>query len=53
VEKNDGRDVDDPKPALATNSALISSDPDQAVIHEEAIADDDIPFGWTRRKLAP
>eukprot|EP00978_Attheya_sp_CCMP212_P005858 scaffold13069_cov32-Attheya_sp.AAC.2 len=53
VEKDPGRDGEDPKPSLVTSSVLICSDPDQEVVQEEATPDAYLPAGWTYTKLEP
>jgi hypothetical protein len=56
VEKDDGRDQEDPKPPpRVTISVRISSpDPDQeVVVPEEATPDAYLPPGWARIKLEP
>jgi hypothetical protein len=53
VKKHDGHHTEeDSSPSLVTMSIeLIGSDPsDQEVVQEEATSDE-IPAGWTRRKL--
>jgi hypothetical protein len=54
VKTNDGRDEEDPQPALVTSSVRIAgSDPVQEIVVEEEVTPDDIPAGWTRTKLEP
>jgi hypothetical protein len=55
VEKDDGRDQEDPKPPpLVTNSVRISSVSDQeVVVPEEATTDAYLPPGWAYIKLEP
>jgi hypothetical protein len=52
VEKDTGRYEEDAKPPLVTSGAIISSDPDQEVVQEEATPDD-IPSSRRRTKFEP
>jgi hypothetical protein len=53
VEKDDGRDEENPKPPLVTMSVRTSSDADQEVAQEEATPDAYLPPGWAHIKLEP
>jgi hypothetical protein len=54
VKKYDGRNEENPKPALVASSALrvVCADADQEVVQKEATADE-IAFGWTCTVLEP
>jgi hypothetical protein len=54
-EDGGGRDEDESKPSLLTNSTaqICSHPPDREVVQEQATTLGEIPFGWARVKLEP